>query len=145
MLIIEDDSSLAEVTRKLLLNFESDIPPIARRITTVEVVADLETALAVLPAFDAVLCDGEFLARPGSTEVGKFWGTVVMLARRLWVPCIIYSGNVNVTEDAATCGVAALEKSAKIEVLHAVIIAVHDSLASLRTRFGKAEPTATAA
>jgi hypothetical protein len=141
LLIIEDNPELAKVTSDLLMKHEEGMPIQDRRITSTFLVSNLEMALDLLPVHDAVLCDGEFFPRPGCSVTNEYWAIVASHARDLWMPCVVYSGSDNVLQGCQRAGVAALMKPTKVEVLYAVIVAVFDSMATLRADCSAGVPT----
>jgi hypothetical protein len=65
LLIVGDNSSLAEVTAELLYFMDRR----AQQLEAITIALDLQTAIPTPPGHDAVLCKGMFLLSPHSRFV----------------------------------------------------------------------------
>jgi DNA-binding NtrC family response regulator len=120
LLIIEDEHSLGPLLAELLIRIDAKFGKSA--ITNVTVVKDLETAMAKMPMFDAVLCDGEFPTIPESVRAMENWPIVASHALSLGIPVLIYSGSPETLLTAVQCGLPALAKPAPIERIYDALL-----------------------
>ena len=142
LLIVEDNPDVAAVTRELLIHLQLGLPPEQRRIHSIDVVADYESALVEMPTHDAVLCDGEFWMSTKDMRgqgLGRHWSMLAMRARRSFIPFCVYTGSEEVAADCHRCGVACLVKPCRAEVVYAVLVALADALPPLAGILGNRE------
>jgi CheY-like chemotaxis protein len=126
LLIIEDNESIARVTTELLYTIDRKFGKgVMESIATAP---DLESALDGLLCFDAILCDGEFPNEPGSRFTFSNWSIVANRARKLHIPCVIYSGSAAVVDEAGRCGLPVLQKPAPVETIYAVLVGLTSEL-----------------
>lgn len=118
LLIVDDNIGLAEITADLLWSVDKSL----QTITSISVAGDLESALAVLPSHDAVLCDGEFPTAPGSTSIGEEWVGMFRETCKKQIPFILYSASPTCLEDAHCCDIPAVSKPATIEQIYSAIM-----------------------
>jgi CheY-like chemotaxis protein len=117
LLIVEDNSSLAEITAELLRSHDRS-PQLFEAITLAE---DLQTALLHLPEHDAVLCDGTFPLSPDSTFLVEDWDVVHREAHRRGTHFVLYSGSARALDSARESSIPALTKPAAIEEIYAAL------------------------
>ena len=117
LLIVEDNLSRARRTAELLRLVDGD----SHSIEAIVIASDLQTAISRLPGFDAVLCDGRFPLRPGSSCVVEEWDVVRAEARRRGIHFVLYSGSAEALESARGIGVRALVKPAAAEEIHSAV------------------------
>jgi hypothetical protein len=122
VLIVEDHQEIARLTREMLLHADQALGPLGR-ITDIETVRDLETAVAKLPCFDAVLCDGEFLLSPESARVLDEWAVVALQAHKLGVRFVLYSGSAQCCGDARNLGLRTIEKPSPVAPIYRALTA----------------------
>ena len=117
LLIVEDNSSLAELTAELLHSLDRQ----AQNIEAITLVSDLQTAILCLPEHDAVLCDGMFPLSHNSRFVVEEWDVVRQEAHRRGIHFVLYSGSVRALDCARESNTPALAKPAAIEEIYAAL------------------------
>ena len=117
LLIVEDNSQVAEVTAELLRS--QDQP--AHSIETITLAGDLDTAMRRLPDHDAVLCDGQFPLSQNSRFIVEEWDVVRHEARRRGIHFVLYSGCGRALDRARDSRTLALMKPAAIEEIYAAL------------------------
>jgi CheY-like chemotaxis protein len=117
LLIVEDNSSLAEITAELLHSLDG--PP--QHFEAITLVADLQTAILCLPEHDAVLCDGRFPLSHNSRFLVEDWDVVRQEARRRGIHFVLYSGSASALDCARESHTPALAKPAAIEEIYAAL------------------------
>ena len=128
LLIVEDNSQVAEVTAELLRS--QDRP--AHSIETITLAGDLETAMRRLPDHDAVLCDGRFPLSQNSRFIVEEWDVVRHEARRRGIHFVLYSGCGRALDRARDSRTLALMKPATIEEIYAALTRRQVSVLSTR-------------
>ncbi|MGD1100907.1 MAG: hypothetical protein ABSA59_02480 [Terriglobia bacterium] len=118
LLIVEDNSSLAELTAELLHSLDRQ----AQNIEAITLVSDLQTAILCLPEHDAVLCDGMFPLSHNSRFVVEEWDVVRQEAHRRGIHFVLYSGSVRALDCARESNTPALAKPAAIEEIYAALL-----------------------
>jgi len=118
LLIVEDNSSLAELTAELLHSLDRQ----AQHIEAITLVSDLQTAILCLPEHDVVLCDGMFPLSDNSPWVVEEWDVVRQEAHRQGIHFVLYSGSVRALDCARESNIPALAKPAAIEEIYAVLM-----------------------
>jgi CheY-like chemotaxis protein len=117
LLIVEDNEYLAEVTAQLLYELDRQ----ARRIASITVAGDLETAMHFLPEHDAVLCDGQFPLSRDSRFLVEEWDVVQHEAARRGIHFVLYSGCLRALHSACEAGTPALAKPSPVEEIYAAL------------------------
>jgi CheY-like chemotaxis protein len=117
LLIVEDNSSLAELTADLLRSLDRQ----TQLLEAITIASDLQTAILYLPGHDAVLCDGMFPLSPNSHFVGEEWDVVRQEAYRRGIHFVLYSGSVRALDCAREGNTPALAKPAAIEEIYALL------------------------
>jgi hypothetical protein len=117
LLIVEDNSSLAEITAELLRSLDH-CPQLFEAIT---LAGDLQTAMLCLPEHDAVLCDGTFPLSHDSHFLVEDWDVVHQEARRRGTHFVLYSGSARSLDSANESNIPALTKPAAIEEIYAAL------------------------
>ena len=117
LLIVEDNEYLAEITAQLLHSFDRQ----ARRLESITIAGDLETAIYFLPEHDAVLCDGRFPISLNSSFIAEEWDVVRHEADRRGIHFVLYSGCDRALLSAREANTPALAKPAPIEEIYAAI------------------------
>jgi CheY-like chemotaxis protein len=117
LLIVEDDSSLAEITAELLKSLDQT----AKMLEAITLAADLQTAIRCLPGHDAVLCDGVFPISTGSSFLVDDWDVVRYEANRRGIHFVLYSGSADALECARASNTPALTKPATVEEIYAAL------------------------
>jgi len=118
LLIVEDDSSLAEVTARLLQSLDTP----TKHLEAITLAADLQTAIRLLPEHDAVLCDGMFPLAPESSFVVDDWDVIRQEATRRGIHFVLYSGSVRALDCARASKTLAITKPAAVEEIYAALI-----------------------
>jgi CheY-like chemotaxis protein len=117
LLIVEDNSFLAEITAELLRSLDQS----AHQFEAITVAEDLRTAILCLPEHDVVLCDGMFPVSPESRHVVEDWDVVCHEARRRRIHFVLYSGSVRALDSARESNTPAIAKPASIEEIYAAL------------------------
>ena len=117
LLIVEDNSFLAEVTAELL----NSLDPPMQQFEAITIASDLQTAILRLPEHDAVLCDGMFPVSPHSRFVVEDWDVIRHAARQRGIHFVLYSGSVRALDCARKDHTPALAKPAPIEEIYAAL------------------------
>jgi CheY-like chemotaxis protein len=117
LLIVEDDPSLAEVTSGLLHSVD-DTP---KQFEAITLAADLQTAIRLLPEYDAVLCDGMFPLAPESSFVVDDWDVIRQEATRRGIHFVLYSGSARALDCARASNTRAITKPAAVEEIYAAL------------------------
>ena len=117
LLIVEDNSALAEITAELLCSLDRP----AQLLEAITIAQDLQTAIHCLQGHDAVLCDGMFPLSPGSRFVVEEWDVVRQEARRRGIHFVLYSGSDRALDCARESNTPALAKPAPIEEIYATL------------------------
>jgi hypothetical protein len=115
LLIVKDNSSLAEITAELLHAFDRP----QQHLEAITLAADLQTAILCLPKHDAVLCVGMFPHSPRSRLVVEEWNVIRQEAHRRGIHFVLYSGSDSALDSARKSDTAALAKPASIEEIYA--------------------------
>ncbi len=118
LLIVEDDSTLAEFTAELLHSLDGP----AQHIEAITLASDLQTAILCLPEHDVVLCDGAFPLSHNSRFVVEEWDVVRQEAHRRGIHFVLYSGSVRALDCARESNIPAVAKPATIEEIYAVLM-----------------------
>jgi CheY-like chemotaxis protein len=117
LLIVEDNSSLAETTVELLRDLDRPL----QHLEAITLAEDLRTAILCLPEHDAVLCDGMFPLSPGSRFVVEEWDVIQQEANRRGIHFVLYSGSARALDCARESNTPALAKPATIEEIYAAL------------------------
>jgi len=117
LLLVDDNRALAEVTADLLMCMDQPM----QRIEKITLAGNLQSALQLLPHYDAVLCDGEFPVSPDAKSSGEEWAAVFRESCRHRVNFILYSGSPLCLEDARYCNIPAISKPSSVEAIYAAI------------------------
>jgi CheY-like chemotaxis protein len=117
LLIVEDNSSLAEITAQLLRSLDRPL----QQLEAITLAEDLQTAILCLPEHDAVLCDGSFPLSPGSRFVVEEWDVIRQEANRRGIHFVLYSGSVHALDCARESNTPAIAKPATIEEIYATL------------------------
>jgi CheY-like chemotaxis protein len=117
LLIVEDNSSLAEITAELLHSLDQP----QQHLEAITLAADLQTAILCLPKHDVVLCDGMFPLSPHSRFVVEDWDVIRQEAHRRGIHFVLYSGSVRALDCARESNTPALAKPASIEEIYAAL------------------------
>ena len=117
LLIVEDNSSLAELTADLLRSLDRQ----TQLFEAITIASDLQTAILCLPGHDAVLCDGMFPLSPHSRFVVEEWDVVRQEAKRRGINFVLYSGSAHALDCAREDNTPALAKPAAIEEIYALL------------------------
>lgn len=117
LLIVDDNSSLAEITAELLHTVDTP----AELIEAITLATDLQTALLCLPEHDAVLCDGMFPLYHNSRYAVEEWDVVRQEATRRGIHFVLYSGSDRALDCARGSNTPALAKPAAIEGIYAAL------------------------
>jgi CheY-like chemotaxis protein len=72
LLVVEDNSTLAELTAELLHSLDGS----AQLLEAITLASDLQTAILCLPEHDAVLCDGTFPLSRNSRFLVEDWDVI---------------------------------------------------------------------
>lgn len=118
LLIVEDNPFRAEITARLLFSLDRQ----AQSLEAITIVSDLKTAMACLPAHDAVLSDARFALSPDSHWLVEDWDVVCHEASRRGIHFILYSGSARALESAGETGTVALTKPAAAEEIYAAVM-----------------------
>jgi CheY-like chemotaxis protein len=118
LLIVEDNSSLAEITAELLRSLDKQ----AQEIEVITLVSDLQTAILCLPEHDAGLCDGSFPLSFNPRFIVEEWDVVRQEAHRRGIHFVLYSGSVRALDCARESNTPALAKPAAIEEIYAALM-----------------------
>jgi CheY-like chemotaxis protein len=124
LLMVEDNEYLAEITAQLLHSLDRR----TRRLESITIAGDLETAIHFLPEHDAVLCDGRFPISPNSRFIAEEWDVVRHEADRRGIRFVLYSGCVRALLSAREAETLALAKPAPIEEIYAAITCPKDGV-----------------
>jgi CheY-like chemotaxis protein len=117
LLIVEDNSSLAELTAELLHFTDQQ----AQELEAITLAEDLQTAILCLPEHDAVLCDGMFPLSHNSRFVVEEWDVIRQEANRRGIHFVLYSGSPRALDCARESNTPALAKPAAIEEIYAAL------------------------
>ena len=117
LLIVEDNSSLAELTARLL--YSLDAP--RQRFEVITLVSDLQEAIRCLAEHDAVLCDGMFPPSHDSGYVVEKWDDVRQEALRRGIHFVLYSGSASALDCAHASNTPALAKPAATAEIYAAL------------------------
>jgi CheY-like chemotaxis protein len=117
LLIVEDNSSLAEITAELLHSLDQP----QQHFEAITLAADLQTAILCLPEHDVVLCDGMFPLSPHSRLVVEEWNVIRQEAHRRGIHFVLYSGSDRALDCARESDTPALAKPASIEEIYAAL------------------------
>jgi CheY-like chemotaxis protein len=117
LLIVEDNSSLAELTAELLHFTDRE----AQAFEAITLAEDLQTAILCLPEHDAVLCDGTFPLSHNSRFMVEEWDVVRQEAQRRGIHFVLYSGSSRALDCARESNTPALAKPAAIEEIYAAL------------------------
>jgi CheY-like chemotaxis protein len=117
LLIVEDNSALAELTARLL--YFLDRP--RQSLEAITLAADLHTAMLCLPEHDAVLCDGMFPLCPEAGYAVEQWDVVRQEAHRRGIHFVLYSGSASALDCARESNTAAIAKPAAAEEIYAAL------------------------
>jgi CheY-like chemotaxis protein len=135
LLIVEDNSALAELTAELLHSLDAQ----AKRIETITLAADLQTAMLCLPEHDAVLCDGTFPLSYNSRFLVEDWDVVCHEAQRRGIHFVLYSGSVCALDCARESNTLALAKPAPAAEIYAAL--TNSPFAKATCKYGHGEST----
>ena len=117
LLMVEDNSTLAELTAELLHSLDGQ----AQQLEAITLVSDLQSAILCLPEHDAVLCDGTFPLSHNARFLVEDWDVIRQEAHRRGIHFVLYSGSVRALECARESGTLALAKPAPIEEIYAAL------------------------
>lgn len=117
LLIVENNSSLAEITAALLRSLDQS----RQHLEAITLAADLQTAILRLPEHDAVLCDGMFPLSPHFPLVVEEWNVIRQEAHRRGIHFVLYSGADRALDCARKSDTPALAKPSSIEEIYAAL------------------------
>ncbi len=117
LLIVEDNSTLAELTARLLHSLDRP----RQFLEAITLAADLHTAMLCLPEHDAVLCDGMFPLCRETGYVVEQWDAVRQEAHRRGIHFVLYSGSASALDRAHEGNIPAIAKPAAAEEIYAAL------------------------
>ncbi|MGD0221768.1 MAG: hypothetical protein ABSF71_05485 [Terriglobia bacterium] len=117
LLIVEDNSALAELTAQLLHSLDTP----RQYLEAITLVSDLQAAMLCLPEHDAVLCDGMFPLSHKSGYVVEKWDVVRQEAHRRGIHFVLYSGSASALDCARESNIPALAKPAATAEIYAAL------------------------